>query len=84
MSEDAHRNRPGGFWVTADAPEAAGQALTGSSSASSLLLMSDGAAGLVEIHDQLHQAGTVCPLLLQARAALGGAIDDITALALHR
>ncbi|QXJ22794.1 protein phosphatase 2C domain-containing protein [Actinomadura graeca] len=47
----AHRNRPGGFWVASTKPEAAGEALTGSSSLDELngvALLSDGASRLVD------------------------------------
>lgn len=45
----AYRNRPGGFWVAATAPEAAHHALTGQVDLpTSALLVSDGAARVVD------------------------------------
>ncbi|SCE96571.1 Protein phosphatase 2C [Micromonospora matsumotoense] len=47
----AHRNQPGGFWVAADDPGAAAEALTGSRPAeglSSAVLLSDGASRIVD------------------------------------
>ncbi|MFI6821908.1 protein phosphatase 2C domain-containing protein [Micromonospora sp. NPDC050187] len=46
-----HRNQPGGFWVAADDPQAAAQALTGSlptHGVASVTLLSDGASRLVD------------------------------------
>lgn len=47
----AHRNRPGGFWVAADDPGVATEALTGSRPVSGLrgaVLLSDGASRIVD------------------------------------
>jgi Protein phosphatase 2C len=47
----AHRNRPGGFWVASNAPEAATQALTGSvprTQVHAAAVFSDGASRLVD------------------------------------
>ena len=48
---EAHRNRPGGFWVASADPEAAAQALTGSvplGAVRRFAVLTDGAARLVD------------------------------------
>lgn len=48
----AHRNRPGGYWVAADKPDAAGHAVTGSAPMENVrrvMVLTDGAARLVDL-----------------------------------
>jgi len=76
--EDA-RNQPGGYWLAAADPAAAGHALTGSeplSGLSAVALLSDGASRLA---DRFHVAtwAQICGIL--ARAGPSGLIEQVRA-----
>ena len=76
--EDA-RNQPGGYWLAAADPAAAGHALTGSeplSGLSAVALLSDGASRLA---DRFHVAtwAQICAIL--ARAGPSGLIEQVRA-----
>ncbi|WP_194822723.1 protein phosphatase 2C domain-containing protein [Micromonospora sp. S-DT3-3-22] len=75
----AHRNRPGGFWVAADDPGAATEALTGSRPVSELrgaVLLSDGASRIV---DQFALADWPAVLALLAAEGPGEVIRRVRA-----
>ncbi|MEU1885249.1 hypothetical protein ABZ491_07165 [Micromonospora rifamycinica] len=75
----AHRNRPGGFWVAADDPGVATEALTGSRPVSELrgaVLLSDGASRIV---DHFALAGWPEVLALIAAAGPGEVIRRVRA-----
>lgn len=93
-AEDAARNVRGGFWVAADRPDAAMHAVTGSTSAEDLVLMTDGvvsgfAAGTWDdaeqmVHDVLH-AGPEHVLQNVHRDVMTahGQADDMTLVHAH-
>lgn len=82
--EDAHRNRPGGFWVCGDTPTAARQAITGHTTSTTIVLASDGLDGhhgpdaTSLFHDDLPAE------VARLRSLIRGGVDDITVVRFAR